>query len=76
VTVDRLRLVTDPLVADEDVVVAVRQGHPGLIPDGDVLAQALLEGLGADGGVVAAGDVAFQRRRPARRIVVAGAITL
>src|SRR5262245_44276528 len=43
---DSLRLVADAIVADEDIVVAVRQRHSRLVSDRDVLgAQALPEGL-------------------------------
>jgi hypothetical protein len=62
---DRLRLVPSPRVADVDVVVAGNQGHPGLEPDTDILgARALLEGLGTDGGVVAARGVVVERLAP------------
>ena len=40
---NRLRLVAVARVADVDIVAAVRQRHPGLVPDADVLrARALL----------------------------------
>ena len=38
-----LRLVTCPLVADEDVVVARRQRRPGLVAYGDVLIAGIVE---------------------------------
>src|SRR5262245_57134459 len=48
-----LELVTIALVANVDVVVPVDQGHPSLVADADVLRpEALLEGLGPEGGVV------------------------
>src|SRR5262245_52768735 len=72
---DGLRLGTGALVADEDVVVATCQGGPGLVPDADVLvADAVQEGVAADGGIAEPGEVALERRAAAGRVLVSGGV--
>ena len=42
---NRLRFIARALVTDEDIVVARGQRHPGLVPDADLGAEALLQSL-------------------------------
>src|SRR5262249_38994686 len=71
---DSLRLVACALVADIDIVVAVGERHPGLRSDANVLgAEALLERLGTDRGVVVPGLVVLKGLKAERDVEIASA---
>ena len=74
---DGLGFVPGARVADEDVVVAVRQRHSRLVPDRDVLRpQALLESLEADDGVAAPGGIVIEGIGATGRVAAPGGVAV
>src|SRR5262249_35236498 len=71
---DCLVLIAVALIADEDVVAAIDQGHARLIADADVFRpETFLEGFGTDGSVVVSSLVVLESLKAECDVEIAGA---